>query len=225
LPAQILIGKFQVEFYLLAMISSNHRVRRATLDDLDDLKVLWSAMQLPVDDLERRLTEFQVVETGDGKVAGALGVQIARQHGWLHSECYQDFSVADDLRGLFLERIRSLASNHGVLRLWTLEKAPFWTRAGFQPADAETLKKLPETWNAGSTWLTLQLKDEAAIVSLEKEMALFMQTERQHTERALGQVKAIKTIATGFAVILGVFVLVAAAYLLLKGHGSFAPPR
>jgi N-acetylglutamate synthase-like GNAT family acetyltransferase len=207
------------------MTASNHRVRRATLDDLADLKALWSSMQLPADDLEKRLTEFQVVESPGGKVVGALGIQIVRQHAWLHSESYQDFSQADDLRALFMDRLRSLASNHGVFRLWTLEKAPFWTRQGFQLAAPETLKKLPETWIAGSPWLTLQLKDEAAIVSLEKEMALFMETEKQHTARALGQVKAIKTIATALAIILGIFVLVAAAYLLLKNRGSFLPPR
>jgi N-acetylglutamate synthase-like GNAT family acetyltransferase len=207
------------------MSSSNHRVRRATLDDLTELKALWNSMRLPADDLEKRLTEFQVVETADGKVVGALGIQIERQHAWLHSESYQDFSQADDLRALFIDRLRSLAANHGVFRLWTLEKAPFWTRLGFQPASPDALKKLPETWTAGSTWLTLQLKDEAAIVSLEKEMALFMETEKQHTARALGQVKAIRTLATILAIIFGVFVLVAAAYLLLKNRGSILPPR
>lgn len=207
------------------MTPSNHRVRRATLDDLADLKVLWNSMHLPADELEKRLTEFQVVETADGRVVGALGIQIVRQHGWLHSECYQDFALADDLRGLFMDRLGSLASNHGVLRLWTVEKAPFWTRQGFQPASPDALKKLPETWTTGSSWLTLQLKDEAAIVSLEKEMALFMETEKQHTAHALGQVKAIKTIATALAIILGIFVLVVAAYLLLRTRGSLVPPR
>jgi N-acetylglutamate synthase-like GNAT family acetyltransferase len=207
------------------MTSSKHRVRRATLDDLTDLKALWNSMRLPADELEKQLTEFQIVEAPDGRVVGALGIQILRQHAWLHSESYQDFSQADDLRALFMDRLRSLAANHGVFRLWTLEKAPFWTRQGFQPAGPEALKRLPETWIAGSSWLTLQLKDEAAIVSLEKEMALFMETEKQHTARALGKVKAIKTIATALAIILGVFVLVAVAYLLLRGHGSLLPPR
>src|SRR5208283_6075814 len=47
------------------------------------------------DELEKRLTEFQVIVTADGQIAGAIGIQIIRQHALLHSEGYTDFSVAD----------------------------------------------------------------------------------------------------------------------------------
>ncbi len=109
-------------------------IRRATVDDLPALKSLWLAAHLPADELESRLTEFQVVETG-GVFAGALGVQILRQHARLHSEDYADFSVADAARELFWERIQNLAANHGVFRVWTQETSPFWTHWGFQPAN------------------------------------------------------------------------------------------
>jgi N-acetylglutamate synthase-like GNAT family acetyltransferase len=214
------------DFIIPAMTSLNHRVRRATLDDLPGLKALWNSMHLPADDLERRLTEFQLVETSAGRLVGTLGFQISAQQGWLHSESYEDFAVADDVRPLLFERLKSLAANHGVLRLWTLEKSPFWTRQSFQPATPEALKKLPESWAAsGPGWLTLQLKDEAAIVSLEKELALFMETEKRRTEQVLGQARTIKSIATAIAVILAVCILVAAAYLLLKDRGMLAPVR
>ena len=54
-------------------------IRRATVDDLPALHALWLAAQLPADKLKDRVTEFQVVEA-DGKFAGAIGVQIVRQH-------------------------------------------------------------------------------------------------------------------------------------------------
>ena len=79
-------------------------IRRATVDDLPALKSLWLTARLPADELEARLTEFQVVEAG-GVFAGALGLQIVRQHARLHSEDYADFSVADAARELFLERL------------------------------------------------------------------------------------------------------------------------
>jgi N-acetylglutamate synthase-like GNAT family acetyltransferase len=197
------------------MAGLNHRVRRATLDDLESLKTLWNSMHLPAQELESRLTEFQVVEAPDGRVVGALGIQIARQQGRLHSESYGDFAIADDARTLMLERIRSLCSNHGVLRLWTQEKAPFWTRQGFQPASPEDLKKLPETW-AGADWLTLQLKDEAAMVSMEKELALFMETEKQRTADTMERVRMLKSIFLWLGVVLGVLVLGAVVYVFLK---------
>ena len=172
-------------------------------------------MHFPTPELEGRLTEFQVVEAADGRVVGALGIQIARQQGRLHSECYRDFAIADEARTLLLERIRSLCSNHGVLRLWTQEKAPFWTRQGFQPAGAEDLKKLPETWT-GPDWLTLQLKDEAAMVSVEKELALFMESEKQRTAETMERVRLLKSAFLWLGVVLGVLVLGVVIYVFLK---------
>ena len=88
------------------------RVRRATTDDLQSLKALWRSMLLPADELEKRLTEFQVVETADGKLLGAIGIQILPRQAWLHSESYLDFALADDARELFWQRIQTLSLIH-----------------------------------------------------------------------------------------------------------------
>jgi N-acetylglutamate synthase-like GNAT family acetyltransferase len=208
------------------MTALNHRVRRATLDDLPALQALWKSMHFKLDELEKRLTEFQVVESAGGQIAGALGVEILRQHAWLHSEAYQDYALADDVRPLLVERIQSLASNHGVFRLWTREKSPFWSRCGFRPATPELLRKLPEKWaGAGSDWFTLQLKDEEAIVSLEKELTLLMETEKQRTARTIQHVRTLKSVALWLSVVLGMFVVGAAIYLLLKNPGTAIPRK
>jgi len=64
-------------------------IRRATVDDLPALKSLWVVAQLPADELEKRLTEFQIV-TANGNFAGAVAVQIARQHLRFYAE---DFAI------------------------------------------------------------------------------------------------------------------------------------
>src|SRR6266705_3800938 len=69
-----------------AMNPSDYRVRRATLDDIGILKRLCETMRFPAGDLERRLTEFQVIEGPDGKVMGALGSPIAERQAGIHSE-------------------------------------------------------------------------------------------------------------------------------------------
>lgn len=183
-------------------------------------------MRFPADQLEKRLTEFQLVESADGTLVGALGIQILRQQAWLHSESFHDFAVADTVRPLLLERLRSLASNHGVLRLWTRETSPFWIRQGFQPAPAETLKKLPETWaDSGTGWLTLQLKNEEAILSVEKELALFMESEKQRTQRAFQHAHALKVVATLMAVVLALFILAVLFFLIRKNPALLSPHR
>ena len=172
-------------------------IRRATVDDLPALKALWLAAQLPADKLKDRVTEFQVVEA-DGKFAGAIGVQIVRQHARLHSEDYADFSVADAARELFWERIQKLAANHGVFRVWMNEVSSFWTRWGFQPANAETLTRLPDEWKTlEGNWLTLELKNEDAINAvLKNQFGDFMESEKMHTAQLAENARKFKLFIT-----------------------------
>ena len=172
-------------------------IRRATVDDLPALKALWLAAQLPADKLKDRVTEFQVVEA-DGKFAGAIGVQIVRQHARLHSEDYADFSVADAARELFWERIQKLAANHGVFRVWMNEVSSFWTRWGFQPANAETLTRLPDEWKTlEGNWLTLELKNEDAINAiLKNQFGDFMASEKNHTAQLAENARKFKLFVT-----------------------------
>lgn len=208
------------------MIPSDYRVRRATLDDIGALKSLWESMHYSAGDLERRLTEFQVIEGPDGKIMGALGFQIADRQACIHSEGFTDFSIADTVRPVFLKRIQSLAMNHGVIRLWTREHAPFWTRYGFQPPGTVALEKLPPAWDRSAPdWLTFQMKDEDAIASVDKEFAMFMAIEKQRTAQTFAQAKKWKTIATviAFIIALGVFAAAAYVYFIRRGSGSLIP--
>jgi N-acetylglutamate synthase-like GNAT family acetyltransferase len=207
------------------MSPPNLRVRRATTDDFQSLRSLWKSMRLPVDELEKRLTEFQVMVTADGQIVGAIGVQIIRQHALLHSEGYTDFSVADAARELFWERIQTIAAHHGVFRLWTQEKSPFWARWGFQPANAETLARLPEEWKSSEDkWLSIQLKDEEAIAALDKELAQFRESEKKRAAETLEQTRTMTKTFTVILFILGI-ILIGAAFFLFMRRNPFLPPR
>jgi N-acetylglutamate synthase-like GNAT family acetyltransferase len=199
------------------MDSSNYRVRRATLDDLKQLTALWQSMHLPIEDLGKRVTEFQVAEGADGKVLGAVGLQTAERQGRIHSEGFADFALADQLRPFLWERIQSVARNNGLLRLWTQEKAPFWSHCGLGPADAETREKLPAVWRSGpADWLTLKLKDDIeTVMSLDQQFSMFMESEKQQTARAFQQARILKFVATLIAFTVLIVVL-AGAFLVLK---------
>jgi N-acetylglutamate synthase-like GNAT family acetyltransferase len=200
------------------MSSSNYRVRRATLDDIGQLTGLWNAMGFPVDDLAKRITEFQVAEAPDGKVVGALGLQIAQRHGRVHSEAFTDFSLADQLRPVLWDRVHAVATNHGLLRLWTQEQAPFWSHCGLLAADAAVLEKRPAAWQGKSgPWLTLKLKDDIeTVVSLDKEFALFMESEKQRTNRAFQHARMLKVVATLIALAVLVLVIVGAFFIVRR---------
>jgi N-acetylglutamate synthase-like GNAT family acetyltransferase len=198
-------------------MTSNLHVRRATTDDLENLKSLWTSMRLPADELEKRLTEFQVVEA-EGQIAGAIGIHFSRQYALLHSEGYVDFSIADAARELFWERIQTLAAHHGVFRIWTRERSPFWTHWGFQPASAETFARLPAEWRTDpdNAWLTFKLKNEEIITAaLEKQFAGFMDSEREQTARVSEKARALKTAITVIGFAIGILCFGAAIYLLI----------
>jgi len=200
------------------MIPQTLRIRRATVDDRAALQNIWTAMRLPADELEKRLTEFQVVENADGDVVGAIGIQFSKQHARFHSEGYSDFGIADAARQLFWERIQTLSANLGVFRVWTQERSPFWKSFGFQPPPPEILARLPAEWENEfvGDWLTLQLKDEEVILTaLEKQFADFMAAEKMQTNRLSEKARALKTAITVVSFAIGIIGFIVAAYLFI----------
>ncbi len=199
------------------MGTAGHRISRATIDHLQQLRALWQAAELPAWELEKRLTEFQVIETSEGTVVGAIGLQIIDRQGRIHSEAFADPTQADELRWLLWDRICSIAQNHGLVRLWTQEKAPFWQKVGMAPANVQELQKLPASWKSMyPRWFTLQLRDETSTLSLEREFALFEQAERLRTERALKHARALRTLATATVAALFLFAFGVLIYFFLQ---------
>lgn len=188
------------------MNTPGYSVRRATTDDLEQLMALWAAAALPAAELEKRFTEFQVAESPDGRIVGAIGLQLAGADGKLHSETFADFALSDTLRPLFWQRLETIARNHGLFRFWTVETAPYWKKgAGFSTASGPP----PEVFGpARGSWLALRLKDEGADPNLiEAQFALFREAEKAKREKLLQRAAALKTVGTVIAVLLFVFAM------------------
>jgi N-acetylglutamate synthase-like GNAT family acetyltransferase len=183
-------------------------VRRATVDDLARLLSLWKQENLPCADLEARFKEFQVVENETGGIAGAIGLQVSGHEGRLHSEAFEDFGQADALRAALWERVRTVAQNHGLVRVWSQFTSPYWRTIGLDHAPNELLTKLPHNFGADRTpWLCVKLRDDVPVaVSLDKEFALFRESEKEQTDKIMRQARLLKVVA-GVVVTL-VFVLV-----------------
>ena len=203
------------------MSSSKYRVRRATLDDIGQLTAMWESMYYPTEELARRVTEFQVAEGPEGKVLGALGLQITERQGRVHSEAFSDFALAEQLRPLLWDRVHAVATNQGLLRVWTQEQAPFWNHCGLAKPDQEALEKLPAAWRGSSSdWRTLKLRDDVeTVMSVDKEFAVFMQSEKQRTEQVFRRARALKTFARVIAFALLLAVVGWAVSLFLRNPG------
>jgi hypothetical protein len=125
--------------------------------------------------------------------------------------------MADAARELFWERIQLIASHHGVFRLWTQENSPFWSRCGFRIVITESLVHLPEEWKRfEGKWYTLQLKSEAALATLEKQLTTFRESEKQRTNQTLEQARTLRTIITVIGFGVGILCLGVLLYLLVR---------
>ena len=197
-----------------------YRVRRATLEDVGALTALWVSMRFPAEDLARRVTEFQVAEGPDGALVGAIGLQMTGKHGLVHSEAFTDFSLAETLRPAIWERLQAVATNHGLIRLWTQETAPFWHHCGLRKADTAAMEKLPAPWQTpGHDWLTLALRvDIETVISADKQFAMFMEAEKERTNRAFKHAKMLKTLALVLAAVVLVIVAIGAIYVWTHQH-------
>lgn len=182
------------------------------MDDLPGLAALWQSAQLPAAELDKQFTDFQIVEDEHGTLAGAIALRIEGHSGHVHSEAFVDFGLTDTLRPALWERLQTVAQNHGLFRLWTVEAAPWWKKdAGFALPPAEILEKLPPSFGLHPGWLTLRLKDETADPErLEKEIALFKETERLRREKIVARGRALRVVGT----ILSAFILIFALCVL-----------
>ena len=193
-----------------AMNPPEFMVRRATVDDLGGLKILWERARLQVLDLERHLTEFQLAVSMEGDLLGAAALRVQGKDGLLHSEAFTLPETEEQYRPAIWQRLHNLARNHALVRIWTREGAPFWHQTGFAEVPAEQLKKLPAAFgDPHARWLTLPLReDTAGVLSLEQEFELFQQANRANTDQVMAQARKLKLFANVVAV--AVFVLAAA---------------
>ncbi|HZM01435.1 MAG TPA: hypothetical protein VFC44_00300 [Candidatus Saccharimonadales bacterium] len=190
---------------------NSYRTRRATTDDLEELSALWRSAHLPVAELEKQFTDFQIAESDEGKLLGAIGMQIEGNQGRVYAEAFLDFGLTDTLRPLLWQRLQVVAQNHGLFRLWTVEAAPYWKKdAGFAAPDPDVLPKLPPIFGPPSaTWLALRLRDEGAdLEHLEKALAMFKEAERAKLEILLRRGKAMRIFGTVLAGLLFLFALI-----------------
>ena len=187
------------------------------MDDLAQLAELWTAAKLPAEELDKQFTQFQVAEDAQGNLAAAIGLHIEGSHGRVHSEAYVDFGQTDVLRPALWERLQIVAQNHGLFRLWTEEAAPWWKKdAGFSTPSDEILQKLPEAYGPRhAAWLTLRLKEEGADPALlDKEIAMFKESERLAREKLIYRGKVIKFIGTLISALLFLSALSLLFYVL-----------
>lgn len=92
---------------------------------------------LPVSDLTDLLASDCLVASVEGRVAGAVGLQIFGRYALLRSLVVADDQRGHGLGGELVERIESLARERGVEQLFLLTTTAetFFTRRGYTSAD------------------------------------------------------------------------------------------
>jgi N-acetylglutamate synthase-like GNAT family acetyltransferase len=198
-----------------------YQSRRATLEDLPELRSLWHNARLDLNDLEKRFTEFQLVTSPEGNIVGAVGLQIHKHHGLIHSETYTAPDLAAELRPLLWQRILTVAKNNGLVRLWTLPVASFYREQGFTDVDDALRAKLPEPFgNPKVDWVSLKLKEESqSAANIEREFEIFAMAQKQESERLISQAKSFKVLAYGLLfLVLGAIAVLAFVFARIRNR-------
>lgn len=206
------------------MTTPNPQVRRANIEDLPQLVLLWRKEGYSVELLEKRFKEFQVIDAPQGGLAAAVGLHVVGSEGCLYSEAYARNEEADACRARIWERAQVVAQNHGLVRLWTQFATPFWNHSGFRYADSEILAKKPDGFGADPMpWQFLQLREEsAAPPAVDKEFAMFRAMERERTDNMMRQAKMLKVVAF-FIVLIVIVIFVIGMFAWMKTRGQARP--
>lgn len=171
--------------------------------------------RLPVEDFEKRFTEFQVAVDPQGLVVAALGLQIDGQNGHVHSETFRDLNEAEALRPILWNRLLTIARNHGLIRLWTRIGIVFFREKGFAAAEPLLQSKRPVSFGEpGEDWLCLKLREEMqSQLSLDQEYEIYLGSGKAAGEQVVRQAQALRVIAYAFlalvligASVLGLFI-------------------
>ena len=182
--------------------------RRATLEDLPALQALWQQAGLPWDELERFLTEFQVVpgET-EGVLLAAIGLMVEDNDALLHSEALFSDADADELRAALWRRLQIVARNQGIHRLWTQEDADYWRASGFTAAPPAVVAGATAAFvDKTAAWSLCELIDPAKAKLLATEqMAIWQASRAQEAEELQGKIRTFRNFA----------LLIAAAVIML----------
>ena len=186
------------------------QVRPATTEDLPQLRPLWEVENLPGDELEGRIAEFQVVVDEAGQIQAAIGLEEQEGQGKLHSESIVFLEHAEAMRMVFWPRIENLARNRGLTRLWTCLEAPFWKGVGFKKVTEDTLALWPAGFaEENANWLTMPLKSvETGPEAIDKQFAVLKAMSQAENERLMERAKWMKMIA------LVLLVVISAAFAL-----------
>ena len=192
--------------------------RRATIEDLPALSDLWQGAGLPSGDLERFLTEFQVVAGPDGVVRAAIGLQVDDDQGLLHSEVVSvPDDAADDCRAALWARIQVVGRNLGAVRLWTLEDAPYW-RSIFRRASAAEIGSLGASFaDPEAGWWMHPLVDVGRLEQLAQKQAVL----RGDLEAGRGDdgfqetIRRVKLVAYSLAGLVILLLVAFAVYVLM----------
>ena len=145
-------------------------------------------MRFPADELEKRLTEFQVVEAAEGQIVGAMAFKLSAS-----TPC----STAKDTRifrwrhraGTVWGSIRTIAPHNGVFRFGP-GKIAFLGPLGFSIPHAEISRACPGNGKVRRKLAHLPNQGRRGLTAVEKELAAFKEIEKKRSAEMLDQARA-----------------------------------
>ncbi len=165
------------------MSAQQIKIRRAEVNDLENLRAFWKKEEVYSLDLEKVFTEFQLLFKED-EILGCVRLTVIGKEGVVQSLLLQSIDDQVGASDLVWSRIEKIAENHGLVRIWIgKELGPI---EGFSPVDAELKSKVEGRRRIPiDGYVKIIKEDVESLLSPEKEFELFQQTIVGERERLL----------------------------------------
>jgi amino-acid N-acetyltransferase len=158
---------------------STPALRLARPEDIPEIEKLLTAEWLPPFQIAEFLETFWVLN-GDGRVRGGAGLEVYGPAGVIRSVVVHPSVRGQGLGDLLSRAAIAEASKRGVERLYlfTGDKAPFWSRFGFEWCGLEDWEPA-----AQASW-------QWQAISQNEQIASFVKPMRTEIARAMRQLAA-----------------------------------
>ena len=191
------------------MSKPSFHLRRATLEDLELLRGLWQIALFSHSDLEKHLTEFQVIEGDDGRLLGAIGIRLRQENAWIHHAAFTRPHTGIALREILWDRLKSMFRQHGVHRVWISQSEDYWSAVGFRTPTTEERNSVPPPFETlEKTLKVFVLRDEKSQKIIERKMLELQSLREEETAQLNHRTRLARIMAwsfTGFFIVILIY--------------------
>ncbi|MDA7916361.1 hypothetical protein N9B94_03920 [Verrucomicrobia bacterium] len=186
-------------------------IRPALEEDLDRLIRFWKTQDIEPREIEPTFPEFQIVMDPEGNIVGCVALRILAKEGVIHSLAFCESTYTEQCNELLWSRLRKVADNHGLFRLWASPESP-WAARGFASTNDELRERVCKggLWNGNEQFIQIREELEGERPSSDQEFEFFQNSQRAERGKFMAQTVRFRNVTLWIkcALLFGIMIVV-----------------